>query len=305
MKSKNIIKRLTLLLTFAVVLTALMSVNVFAGYSSTVNLANVIQNEKGNGYYWDNPARVLTLDGFSLETSEDFGLKLPENATVKLVGTNRIKASKYALSSAGSITFIGSGTLIIESEGIGIYSYSNNPSHKIRLNGGKLKVSGDECAILSENAELSVTSGTLEAVGGIIGRTVSFTGGKVISNGKIHASHLLKINHASLEASVSEGNALVIDNLFETEYIKLMCGESSDELKECSSYEGGRYAVATPTSKGSRTSILFGDGVSIAVDYVLLALAVILFAAVIIIPILMKKRKTKKLYAELEAARKK
>ncbi len=280
-----------------------MSLFCHAEHTGTINLSNVTQHERGEGYFWDNREKVLTLDGFSLSTSEDFGLKLPEKATVKLVGTNRIRAGKYALSSMGSINFTGNGTLIIESEGTGIYSYSNNPDHRIRISEGTLKVTGKTQAVLCENAEFTITGGKLEAVGGINCRVFSALGGSVYSDGAIHATHLLKISCADVEAFTDEDAALVSDNLFATEYIKMHCGNDSSNLKEADSYAGERYFTSVATSKGVRDSIIFGAGVPITVDYLILGGAVLLVAAALILPIVIKRNKTRKMYESIEAAK--
>lgn len=272
-----------------------------AEHTGTINLSNARQHLSGEGYYWDNREKVLTLDGFSLATSEDFGLKLPDNATVKLVGTNRISAGKYALSSTGSINFIGGGTLILESDGTGLYSYSNNPKHRVRISDGTLKISGGVQAVLSENAEFIITGGKLEAVGGINCRTFSALGGDVYCDGALHATHHIKISCADVEVFSDGGAALSSDNLFTTEYIKMYCGNNADSLKETEDYAGESYFTSVATSKGVRDSIIFGEGTPITVDYLLLGGAVVLTVASIAVPALMKRRRTRKMYETLEA----
>ncbi len=299
----SLIRRALALVICVLTVLSLSPLTVSAEFNSTLNLSNVEMNEKGDGYYWDNPTRVLTLDGFSLDTDSDFGLKLPENATVKLVGTNRISASKYALSSMGNITFTGSGTLIIESDEVGIYSYSNNPSHKIRITDGKIKVTGKTQAILSEHAEISVTGGSHECVGGIKGRVFSISGGSLASDGTIDVSHQFSISCADLEAYCKDSAAIRSGNLFDTEYVSLMCGNDSSSLTEKDTYNGESYVNFTHTSKAQRASILFGEGTPIAVDYLLLGAVILLIAAAIAIPSVRKHRKTKKLYRDLDKAK--
>ena len=289
----------------AILIALPTSVFCHAEHTGTINLANARQHESGEGYFWDNREKVLTLDGFNLATSEDFGLKLPDNATVKLVGTNCIKAGKYALSSTGSINFIGSGTLILESEGTGLYSYSNNPKHRVRISEGTLKITGGAQAVLSENAEFTVSGGKLEAVGGINCRTFSAVGGSVYSDGAIHATHLIKISCADVEVFDKDGAALVSDNLFTTEYVKTFAGNNADSLKETEGYAGEAYFTSVATSKGVRDSIIFGEGTPITVDYLLLGGAVVLVAAALVLPIIIKRNKTRKMYEAIEAEKNK
>ena len=112
---KTLCRQRILLAASAVLLTVVLAFFVLPGMTEaktiteTLNLVNVTQNERGDGYQWANRYDILTLDGLRLETENDFGLRLPKSCTVVLKGTNYIKAGKYALTCSGNVSFKGNG----------------------------------------------------------------------------------------------------------------------------------------------------------------------------------------------------
>ena len=81
---------------------------------------------------------MLDLNGLYLDTTNDYGLRLPKDCTVNITGTNYIKASKYALSCAGTVVFKGSGKLILDAGEAGIFIYTEVGTDKVRLLEGAL-----------------------------------------------------------------------------------------------------------------------------------------------------------------------
>ncbi|MBR6807318.1 MAG: hypothetical protein IKM46_02930 [Clostridia bacterium] len=308
----NISKIIRKTVIFAVVFSLLVlpasviSVNA-AEITSTVNLAYATQHESGNGYYWDNINKVLTLDNFNVNTEDDWGLRLPTNAnnlTIELKGTNVIKAGKYALGCPGNVTVKGDGKLILESGTHAIFVHSKTDAHKFRIFDGEVSAKGGETAFYSEVAEFSMTGGSAQFSSdgdfAVNTRVFSMTGGKATVNGTLKAVHLLRLNEAELTVT-DDKKALEIGNLFEHDNIKFMAGNSENSLKEIEDYNGEMYFKTTPVPPGPRDSIIFGEGTPITVDYILLGCAVVLVSCLLIIPIVVKKRKTKKLYARLES----
>lgn len=295
--------RMVFCLASVVGLSCILAFAVSADGGTAVNLANVNKNESGEGYYWNNPDEILTLDGFSVSTDEDFGLKLPADATVELKGTNRISASKYAVGCPGSVTFKGDGELILESGESALYSYSTNSNHKIKITEGKYKFTSGEEVIKLDGAEFSVTGGSLELTSSgelaIFGRDLSFTGGSVTAAGALRASHLIKINRSSLEIG-AQTQALICENLIDISNVELSLGDSPSSLSVADEYGNEKYMIAIPEKEEGRRSIIFGENVSGVLDYAALAAVVILIAAAIVVPILLRKRKTAKLYEKLE-----
>ena len=303
---KSISVMITLMLTVLLMPTLGISASATV-YAETVNLAYADQHVSGDGYYWDNVKKVLTLDNLEIDTDDDFGLRLPDNATIELKGTSRISAEKYALGCPGNVTVKGKGSLILESDEAAIFVHSRNDAHKFRVFSGSISAKSKGHALISESAEISVTGGKLELISegaeSVSCRVFAVTAGSVKAEGTVHATHLIRVNEAEVEVFSKDGAALKSDNLYEFDNMKLLAGNDSSKLSEKESYTGEKYFTSVPVPKGPRSSILFGEGTPITVDYVLLALAVVLTVAVIVLPVMRKRIKTRKLYEALEAER--
>ncbi len=299
---KKLLWALCALVITATLLFAAVSTVSAETYTGTVNLAKADRNLRGSGYYWNNPDRILTLNGLDVDTEDDFGFKLPPDARVVLEGSNRIKAGKYALGCQGSVIFEGSGSLTVESAEAAIYSYSTYPNHKLHFTGGEYTVTGGEVGILSDGAEIIVTGGTLSITSGgecaLKGRVFSFTGGSVTASGAVDMTHLINVNRAKLEIS-AKGAALVSGNIMELKNMKLFAGDSSESLLERDDYNGESYFATVPEKGGGRRSIFFGDEYSGLLDYAVILGAMIIVSAGIAVPVIRKKRKIKKLYESL------
>ena len=313
MNIKSIIRKAV---TFAVVFSmlvlpaSLINVNA-AEINSTVNLAYVKQHESGDGYFWDNINKVLTLENFNVNTEDDWGLRLPDNVnnlTIELKGTNTIKAGKYALGCPGNVTVKGSGKLILESGEHAIFVHSKTDSHKFRIFDGEIIAKGGKTAFYSEVVEFSMIGGSAEFSSNgdysVNTRVFSMTGGKATLNGTLRAGHLLRLNEAELYVT-DDNKALEIGNLFEYDNIKFMSGNSDSALKETDKYSAEKCFKTIPVPPGPRDSIIFGEGTPITVDYILLGCAVVLVLCALVVPIVIKKQKTKKMYMQLESAQKK
>lgn len=302
MKIKSIVRIATLIAAILVIASS-VSVYAAADYTSTINLGNVRKNQSGTGYDWNNPDRILTLDGIEITTEDDFGLKLPDDCTVVLKGTNRIKASKYGIGIPGSVVFEGNGKLIVEGGVSAVYNYSYSENHKMRFSGGSYELNG-ESAIISDNAEISITKGDFELVAtgenAVAGRIFNVSGGKLSAVGSIFTSHLLSVDRAEISVSAT-GAALVSKNHLKLENVKISTGASKDSLSNADEYKGESCVVTEPVAKGARDSILFGEGTPITVDYLLLALAAVLVAGGIAVPYMHKKKKVRALYERLDA----
>ena len=56
--------------------------------TKSVNLTNPRMNMSGAGYAWMNLDKTLTLDGLYIDTSDEYGMRIPDGATVILKGNN-------------------------------------------------------------------------------------------------------------------------------------------------------------------------------------------------------------------------
>ena len=211
MKTNRRFHRLILLCTVFALLSACLPVQVSAVsgnnivISETVDISRANVNVEGNGYSWANRFDILTLDGIHIETENAYGLRLPKNCTVVLKGDNYIKASKYALSCAGTVTFKGNGTLTLDAGEIGIYIFSETGTQKVRLLDGHYTIHAGTYGVYSAAADFSLTDGTMDITvdnpdgAAVSGRIVNLVGGKFTANNAVDASHILNIKGIALE----------------------------------------------------------------------------------------------------------
>lgn len=260
--------------------------------TSTLNLVNVKQNERGDGYEWANRYDILTLNGINIDTENDYGLRLPQNCTVVLKGTNYIKAGKYALSCSGNVSFKGSGTLILDAGEIGLFIYSEVSTDKIRLLEGNYQIRAGKYGVYSKAADFSFVDGKLDITvdsaegAAVSGRCVNLVGGKFTANNSVESTHELVVKGINLDIT-STRPALSSQIL---------------NIKDISveNYSGEISIQAKSTEKRDRRSAIFGDSVPGYVDYILLVVAILGIAALIVVPVLRRKKKTKELYERLK-----
>lgn len=304
MKNKSIIiKAVILTVIISMLIIPSMSLGVSAAeINTTVNLAYVKQHVSGEGYFWDNVKKVLTLNDLNINTDDAWGLRLPEGATIELKGTTTIKAGKYALGCPGNVTVTGNGKLILESGEHAIFVHTENESHKFRVFEGEIIAKGNTTGFYSEYSEFSMTGGKAEFSSNgdyaVNSRVFSMTGGKVTVDGTLRTTHLLRLNESELTVS-DDKKALETVNLFEYDNIKLTVGDAVSSLSEAKSYKGEKCFKSVPVPSGPRDSILFGEGTPITVDYILLGCTLLAVTSLIVVPVVIKKRKVKKMYASL------
>lgn len=258
--------------------------------TSTLNLVNVRQNERGDGYNWANRYDVLTLSGIDLETESDYGLRLPQNCTVVLEGTNYIKAAKYALTCSGNVTFKGSGKLILEGGEIGLYIYTEVGTDKIRLVDGNYEITAGRYGVYSTAADFSFVDGTMDISvsspdgAAVAGRCLNLVGGRFTANNSVEATHELVVEGINLE--IESARPALSAPILSVKAISV-------------DYKGENTLSARSTAKRDRPSAVFGEGVPGYVDYILLAVFALGIVAAIVLPILRRKKKTKELYERL------
>ena len=278
--------------------------------TKTVNLADISKNARGNGFEWANLTNTLTLDNMIINTADEFGMKLPKDATVVLKGNNYITASSVGLVCTGQVTFEGGGTLTIVAGDVGIDMTGVRSSHLARFRSCYITVSAGKTAIHSSAAELSFMpecSLTLEITGdrttakAISGRNVIFSGGGMATNAGIYASNSLKISSSNLDI-MSETPALECPNGITITKESISAGDTASTRTTVESYNGEKSLLLTSTATNKKHSILFGTEHSIALDYITFTLLIITIAAVVFVPIYLKKKKTEKLIAEYEAS---
>lgn len=267
--------------------------------TTTLNIAQANKNQRGHGYEWHNRTDVLDLNGLYLDTTNDYGLRLPKDCTVNITGTNYIKASKYALSCAGTVVFKGSGKLILDAGEAGIFIYTEVGTDKVRLLEGEYEIHSAKYGVLSTAADFSFVDGKMtitvdDADGAAVsGRIVNLLGGTFTANNAVEASHMLTVKGINLDVNANRA-AFSSKNLTVSDIALTADGASIAE------YAGQSSVKGTSTLKRVRTSVIFGENVNGAIDYVCLVVLLCGIAAAVIVPILRHKKKVQKLLERLE-----
>ncbi len=292
-----------LILTFCTVFTmcavvfpaAVQADNVI---SKTVNIAIANKNERGAGYEWANRTDVLTLNNLHIDTTDPYGLRLPDNCTVILKGNNTIKAAKYGLACAGTVVFKGSGTLTIEAGDVGIYLVSQDSTHKIRLIEGSYTVKAGTYGVYSEYADFSFVGDkmNIEVTGenssAILGRRVNLMGGTFTANSSVESTHELAIEGVNLDITSNRP-------VFDAKILSIKDVDMTSNGTAVSEYNGETAITGKSTAKHVRTSAVFGENVPGFVDYICLVILAVGVAAGIFGPALHHKKKKKELYERL------
>ena len=304
--SAILILTLTLITIFSTIPTAFAAER--APITYTVNLANITKNARGDGFEWANLTNTLTLDNLNINTADEYGLKLPKEATVILKGNNTITAGSIGLSSLGQVTFEGNGTLTIIAGDIGIDLVGTNTSNLARFSDGKITITAGTAAIRSEKVEIDLygsdvtmnITGNSENRKAVSGRNVSLNGGSVTANASIYASNTLTVT-ATNTSITSTSSALECPNGIKMNKVSISAGDSADTLSAKDTYSGEKAIALKSTATNKKVSILFGGNVPKAIDYIVFIILIAATATLIILPIYLKKKKTEKLIAEYKA----
>lgn len=294
-------KKLFLILLSLVLTLGLLAVPASAAksnvYTSTLDIASIRQNASGNGYVWKNIDGTLELNNITIDTTDSVGLTVPENATITLKGKNYIKASDTAITCLTSATFQGSGTLTVVSNGIGIRSLSLNSDDSIRFRSDKMSITAEKIGVYSEKATLVFSSKSAEIAAGeyaVKGERVKIVSGTLSTDGGILSAEVLTVNAANLSVN-SSGEALHSDRKTDISNVSLSVGSSSDSLSPAEKYNGESCIKTVSTVKAAKRGVLFGGRFHVFFDYLTFILIAAAIAAVVILPIYIKYRKTKRI----------
>lgn len=277
----------------------------------SVNLTNPRMNMTGAGYAWMNLDKTLTLEGLHIDTNDEYGMRIPEGATVILKGNNYIRAAAYALGIPGNVTFKGNGTLTLVGKDSGMYFYSTDDTTIARIQGGTYRITSGDVGIRSEYTTLSVTDGKFEidspAKDGwaILGRTVKLHGGTVIANNALTAAQNLEIRDANLTIEAGKP-ALSAARKMSFHDVSISAGNDADKLAKTDAYNGENCVRIKAAANLLGESVLFGESVPMFADILVVLALAALVAAGIALPLLRARQRSKKaLAAAAEASEKK
>ncbi len=290
----------------SIILSALVLVPMIAHASSStsnssVNLINVIKNESGAGYFWDNKYRTLTLTNLNIDTDDLYGLRLPDNATVILVGDNYIKASHAAIQCVGNTTFKGDGSLTLASDDMGLFINTTNNRKSVKIVSGNYNLNTGNSAICSEHIPLSIADCKINIQSnnkGIVGWNIAINNAAIKSDSPITATNDLLISDSDID--INAKSPALVSQKGRIELNKMDISSNGGLIDKYNN----EFMISTSGNVEHYTkSVLFGSGVKIWVDYVLVIGIIVLVSAIIFIKIYSQKIKDKKKREEIEAIR--
>ncbi len=288
-------------------LSAALSVGASSTYTEGISLMDVRQNVRADGYTWNNRTDTLTLDGLNIQTEDDYGLKLPGGATVVLKGKNTISASVAALYMEQDVKIRGTGSLTLEGGQYGIYLNAAGATSKLSISGGSFTITGGEDGIRADVGRVTLSGGKLTIRGGSgyavnVREFMAGSGVTVTATGSFYSSYSMLLQGANLSVS-SDRPALLADRSLKLESMRLMAGESLTSLSSVDEYGGEKALTTKSTLPTGVKSLLFGESKSIVWDILLLVSALAVLAALIVLPVLIRKKKAKVITEAREAAK--
>ena len=291
-----------LFLVFTVVLLSCIMANAVMAedlvITETLNIAEARRNMDGPGYSWANRFDELTLSGINLYTDSPYGLRLPDNCTVILNGNNYIHAEKYGIACSGTVVFKGTGTLTIDAGEMGIFLVTQNNTHKVRLLEGEYHITSGKYGIYSENADFSFVGSQMDIKiksddgFSVYGRNINLIGGTLKADKPIYTTNELVVDSINIEAGTADNirPALFSERTLRVENIKF------DGIEK---YTNQSYVNGNAETRFFKYSLIFGNPVPAYVDYLIIAIAILIVALLIIIPLRVKAGKSKKIQQRL------
>lgn len=265
-----------------------------------VSILNPQKNIHGQGYEWDNIHDTLTLNNLYIDTTDEYGMKLPDGATVILKGTNYIKASSYALYLGGKVQFKGNGKLILEGE-TGVFCNSSDKTDNVSIISGKYEIKASKTGIRSAVQDIYLTGAEMKISAGEIAADVHSLsvadGMKLTADAPLRTAYLLAVEACDVTVDAgSKGPALYSAGRLTVDRVDVALSASSSLSHN--EYDGGSYIRTKSNWKYMKSSIIFGENVSFAVDVILFVLLIGVIAALILLPKYFKKKKLEKILKE-------
>jgi len=205
-----------------------------------------------------------------------------------LEGNNYIKASDIALFCPGTFTIKGTGSLTLVSDNRGIVINTNDTADKLRMLEGTLNITSVNEAISIPNAGAALAGGKVtisapNAENAVSVRSLTISGNTDFKcDAPIHATYKMGLTAANLDIT-SSSQAIRCD------------GQLTMTDMDITEYNGEPNFKTVSTFKPITPSIIFGGSVPVAVDYVILVVAVLALAALIAVPILRHRAKIRRM----------
>ena len=180
-----------------------------------------------------------------------------------------------------------------------MYLYSEDGTQKIRLLDGTYEIHAGDYGVYSIASDFSFVDGSMDITvdntdgAAVSGRIVNLLGGSFKANNAVEASHMLIVD--GLDVDVTASRPVFAGKSLTVEDIALTSGGAAIEA-----YADQTQISGKSTAKDARPSVIFGENVPGAVDYICLVIAVLGIAAAIVGPVVHSKKKKAALLARLE-----
>lgn len=305
---KRILSLIIALISVTALFTFAIPVSAKSVHKSTVNLIGINKNQSGSGYEWDNYYNTLTLNDLNIKTSDDYGFKIPDGATVVLKGDNVIEAKKAAIFIEAKVVFKGKGTLTLVSEN-GIFCSSADTTDSLSILGGTYRITSSGIGIVSDFHRVSFSNCevTVNTFGDVAIKAQSITtSAKTVikANGSLSGKDKIQIESSSITVN-AKGAALVSDKPVVFSNVTVKAGDSSKNLSvidlEKASYEGQKSVKIVSKYDGQKKSLFFGDNVPRYVDIIVMVLGIGGVVCAVVLPVVYKKKKAKEAIARRDA----
>ncbi len=301
---KRILSLIIALITVTALFTLAIPVSAKSVHKSTVNLIGIKQNASGSGYKWDNYNDTLTLNGLNIKTTDDYGFKLPDGATVVLKGDNYIEAKKAAIFIEAKVVFKGNGTLTLVSEN-GFFCSSADSTDSLSILGGTYKITSTGIGIVSDFHRVSFSNCkvTVKTSSDIAIKAQSVTTGAntvIIANGAISGKDKILIESSSITVNAS-GAALISDKPIVFSKVSVKAGDSEKTLSAVDAYNGQKSVKIVSKYDGQKKSLIFGNDVPRYVDVIVMILGIGILVCAVVLPVQYKKKKAKEAIAKRDA----
>ncbi len=287
---------ITLLFTLLIACSLSLPFSVSAKtITQTVDLSSIRQSASGDGFVWNNREKTMTFTNLDLRTEDDYGMRLPSNATIILEGNSVISAKLVALAGQDSLSITGSGTLTLIGEtGLKMVSPEYTSSltlveGKIDMEVGKIGIKSDFPEVIVGETKLNITVSNRAEGKAIDAYSVLLNNGTLRANAPIASATALSCGGCDLRIDALSP-ALVSPSITIAKSNGIKVGSALTSLAAAERYQNENAIQLLPT-RSQKTSLLLGDQFAVWWDYLILTASLLLFAAVIVLPILYKRRK--------------
>lgn len=277
--------------------------------ASCVDLSTANQNMSGTGYSWANRSGTLTLTNLKIKTTDEYGLRIPKNATLVLVGDNYVEASSIAVTALLSLSIQGSGSLTLVAGDTGLKMISPDKTAALRIIEGNITIHAGKTGIRSDYPSVAIGNTAKLQINisdedgqAVLADILQLNSGSLTADAKLSASSYIKIGACALQVTSRKGAAIEAPEINISKDVPMKTGSGQTDLGAAEAYNGEACIVLEPKAYVKK-SVILGDNYAAFWDYIILIATAILLVAAVALPLIFRMRKNQKKKAEIEARR--